>query len=103
VDEVQTGLGRTGKVLAIHHEGVKPDGIILASAGRRAHARVGVLRARVGEGVFKPATMQHLREATRWGAAIASNAERPPRREASERAAVMGEYLLKRLKATRAP
>jgi ornithine--oxo-acid transaminase len=32
VDEVQTGLGRTGKVLACHHEGVKPDGIILGKA-----------------------------------------------------------------------
>src|SRR5258708_4672336 len=32
VDEVQTGLGRTGKVLACHHEGVKPDAIILGKA-----------------------------------------------------------------------
>src|SRR6185436_2526509 len=32
VDEVQTGLGRTGRVLACHHEGVKPDGIILGKA-----------------------------------------------------------------------
>ena len=31
-DEVQTGLGRTGKFLACDHEGVKPDGLILGKA-----------------------------------------------------------------------
>ena len=31
-DEVQTGLGRTGRVLACDHEGVRPDGITLGKA-----------------------------------------------------------------------
>ena len=31
-DEVQTGLGRTGKLLACDHENVKPDGLILGKA-----------------------------------------------------------------------
>lgn len=31
-DEVQTGLGRTGRFLAYEHDGVKPDGLILGKA-----------------------------------------------------------------------
>lgn len=31
-DEVQTGLGRTGKMLACQHEDVQPDGVILGKA-----------------------------------------------------------------------
>ncbi|HSB76038.1 MAG TPA: aspartate aminotransferase family protein [Terriglobales bacterium] len=32
LDEVQTGLGRTGKFLAAHHYGVQPDMVVLAKA-----------------------------------------------------------------------
>ncbi|MGI9238212.1 MAG: ornithine--oxo-acid transaminase [Woeseiaceae bacterium] len=31
-DEIQTGLGRTGKMLACDHEGIKPDALILGKA-----------------------------------------------------------------------
>ena len=32
IDEIQTGLGRTGKILACEHENVRPDGLILGKA-----------------------------------------------------------------------
>jgi acetylornithine/N-succinyldiaminopimelate aminotransferase len=46
-DEVQTGMGRTGKWLAIQHEGVKPDIVTLAK-GIASGFPVGALVAREG-------------------------------------------------------
>ena len=41
-DEIQTGVGRTGKFLAIDHYGVEPDMVVLAKALSGGHVPVGV-------------------------------------------------------------
>ncbi len=46
-DEIQTGLGRTGKFLAIEHwPGVEPDVVLLAKALSGGHVPVGVVLTR---------------------------------------------------------
>src|SRR5439155_19845551 len=54
-DEVQTGLGRTGRLLACDHEGVKPDGLILGKAlGGGLLPVSAFLARREVMGVFEP-------------------------------------------------
>ncbi len=105
VDEVQTGLGRTGKVLAIHHEGVKPDGIILGKALGGGLMPVSAFCARENVmGVFKPGDHGSTFGGNALGAAIGLESLNVLIEEKlSERAAVMGEYLLRRLKAISSP
>lgn len=53
-DEVQTGLGRTGKFLAVEHWGVEPDMVCLAKALSAGFVPVGAVacRKRIFDAVF---------------------------------------------------
>ena len=54
-DEVQTGLGRTGRLLACDHEGIRPDGLILGKALGGGLLPVSAFLAREDlMGVFTP-------------------------------------------------
>ncbi len=45
-DEIQTGLGRTGRFLAVEHWGVEPDLVLLAKALSGGHVPVGAVLTR---------------------------------------------------------
>jgi ornithine--oxo-acid transaminase len=59
VDEVQTGLGRTGRMFACEHWGIEPDMITVAKALSGGYVPVGalLLRRSVHEAVFD--TLEH--------------------------------------------
>ena len=105
VDEVQTGLGRTGKVLAIHHEGIRPDGIILGKALGGGLLPVSAFCAKESVmGVFKPGDHGSTFGGNALGAAVGLESLNVLIDEKlAERAAVMGDYLLKRLRAISSP
>ena len=105
VDEVQTGLGRTGKVLAVHHEGIKPDAIILGKALGGGLIPVSAFAAREEVmGVFRPGDHGSTFGGNALGAAVGLESLNVLLDEKlAERAATMGAYLFKRLKAISSP
>ena len=54
-DEIQTGLGRTGKLFAYEYEGIKPDMVIVGkSLGGGCYPISAVLADEPVLGVYKP-------------------------------------------------
>jgi len=53
-DEVQTGIGRTGRFLAVEHWGVEPDMVVLAKSLSGGHVPIGAVltRKRIFDRVF---------------------------------------------------
>jgi ornithine--oxo-acid transaminase len=104
-DEVQTGLGRTGRMLACEHEGVKPDGVILGKALGGGVLPVSAFCGRRDVlGVFAPGDHGSTFGGNPLASAVALEAlavleeERLP-----QRAAELGDYLLAKLREMNLP
>ncbi|MGZ5237196.1 MAG: ornithine--oxo-acid transaminase [Caldimonas sp.] len=98
-DEVQTGLGRTGRILACDHEGVRPDGLTLGKALGGGLLPVSAFCAREDVmAVFQPGDHGSTFGGNPLGAAVGEAAltllETGP---FCETARVQGDYLLARL------
>ena len=104
-DEIQTGLGRTGKLLACEHEDVKPDGLILGKAlgGGILPVSMFLARREVMQ-VFKPGDHGSTFGGNPLAAAVGLEALNILVEDRlAEHSAEMGAYLLAELAAIRSP
>ena len=99
-DEIQTGLGRTGKLFACEHEGVRPDvQIIGKSLGGGCYAVSAVLSDREVLGLFNPGSHGSTFGANPLACAVAREALTVLQEEEMiENSQKQGIYLLEKLK-----
>ncbi|MFA6743439.1 MAG: ornithine--oxo-acid transaminase [Candidatus Neomarinimicrobiota bacterium] len=104
-DEIQSGLGRTGKLFAFEHENVKPDVVIVGKALSGGMYPVSVvLSSQEILGVFQPGDHGSTYGGNPLGCAIAREAlkiiidEKLP-----ERSAESGVYLMQKLNEIKSP
>src|SRR5512146_100233 len=104
-DEIQSGLGRTGKLFAYMHEGVTPDVLIIGKALAGGFYPVSmVLASRDILGVYQPGDHGSTFGGNPLGCAVARTALRVLIDERLvERSAALGAYFLERLKTLGAP
>lgn len=98
-DEIQTGLGRTGKLLATQHEQVRPDVVILGKAlSGGVYPVSAVVADRALLGLFRPGEHGSTFGGNPLGAAAARAALRVIVEEGLvENAARLGDYFQERL------
>jgi ornithine--oxo-acid transaminase len=106
-DEIQSGLGRTGKLFAYMHEGIRPDAVIIGKALSGGFYPVSAVLASkeiLGVGVFRPGDHGSTFGGNPLACAVARAAlgvlieERLP-----ERSAELGGYFLEKLRTLRSP
>ncbi|SPF43210.1 Ornithine aminotransferase [Candidatus Sulfotelmatobacter kueseliae] len=104
-DEIQSGLGRTGKLFAYMHEDAKPDVLIIGKALSGGFYPVSaVLASKEVLGVFNPGDHGSTFGGNPLACAVARTALRVLIEEKLvERSAEMGTYFLNRLKTLRSP
>lgn len=105
VDEVQTGLGRTGALLACHHEHVQPDGLVLGKALGGGLLPVSLFLARHEiMDVFTPGDHGSTFGGSPLAAAVGLEALNVlVEEQLPERAAQLGAYFFNRLRALTSP
>ena len=105
LDEIQSGLGRTGKLFAYQHEDARPDVLIIGKALAGGFYPVsGVLASKEILGVFRPGD----HGSTFGGNPLACAVARASLRvlmdeEMVERSAEMGEYFLQKVREIKSP
>ncbi len=105
VDEVQSGLGRTGAWFAVEHEKVQPDGMVLGKAlgGGLLPVSAFVARRELMD-VFTPGSHGSTFGGNPLAAAVGLEALRVIADEGLvERSRVLGDHMLERLRAIRSP
>ncbi|MFQ6101966.1 MAG: ornithine--oxo-acid transaminase [Anaerolineae bacterium] len=104
-DEIQSGLGRTGKLLACEHEDVRPDVVTLGKALSGGMYPVSaVLAARDVLGVFEPGDHGSTFGGNPLACAVAREALKVIVEEnLCERATELGDYLMARLQEIHSP
>ena len=104
-DEIQTGLGRTGRLLACDHEDVKPDGLILGKALGGGIMPVSMFLARKDVmDIFVPGTHGSTFGGNPLAAAVGMEALNIlVEEDLPARSAELGEYLVGRLRQIDSP
>jgi ornithine--oxo-acid transaminase len=105
LDEVQSGLGRTGAWFAFQHEGIRPDGLVLGKAlgGGVLPVSAFVARREVMD-VFTPGSHGSTFGGNPLAAAVALEALHVIRDEGLvERSRVLGAHMVERLRAIDSP
>ena len=104
-DEIQAGLGRTGKLFSFEHEGVRPDAVIVGKALAGGFYPVSaVLASKEVLGVFHPGDHGSTFGGNPLGCAVARTALHVlVDEDLVTRSAVLGDYFLERLRALRSP
>ena len=105
LDEIQSGLGRTGKLFAFEHEGIRPDVVIIGKALSGGFYPVSaVLSSREIMGIFNPGDHGSTFGGNPLGCAVARAALRVLVQEKLvERSAELGAYFLDLLHTLRSP
>jgi ornithine aminotransferase len=101
VDEVQSGLGRTGRMFAFEHEGIRPDALVLGKALGGGIVPVSALVADAAlMDLFEPGSHGSTFGGNALAAAVGLESLRVLQDEQlPARAAVLGAHLLERLRA----